>query len=162
MLPLAISIPQPGFELAPPSAKTLELLSDLHEWTLQFEQTPIATEHLFHAGMYARTIRLEPETLLNGSFIKLATLLIIHGHCLMTAGDEVVELDGYNVIPGSAGRKQSFVTKGKVEMTMIFPTSVKDLEQVESEVFGEADELMSRKSGNSNSVTVTGESNDGR
>jgi hypothetical protein len=157
MMPLAISIPQPGFELAPPSAKTLELLSGLHEWTKQFEQVPIATEHILHGGMYARTIRLEPETLMNGSFIKLATLLIIHGHCLMTAGDEVVELDGYNVIPGAAGRKSSFVTRGQVEMTMIFATRGMTVAEVEDEVFGEPDELMSRKDGNGNSVTVTGE-----
>jgi hypothetical protein len=153
----AISIPLPGFELSAPSAKTLAALSGLHEWTRQFEQTPIATEHVLHGGMYARTIRLEPETLMNGSFIKLATLLIIHGHCLMVAGDEVVELDGYNVIPGCAGRKSSFVTRGKVEMTMIFPTAAKTVEEAEDEVFGEADELMSRKDGNGNSVTVTGE-----
>ncbi len=157
MQTLAISIPLPGFELTPPSAKTLELLSGLHEWTKQFEQAPIATEHVLHGGMYARTIRLEPETLMNGSFIKLATLLIIHGHCLMVAGDEVAEIDGFNVIPGYAGRKSSFVTRGKVEMTMIFPTQAKTVEDAEEEVFGEADELMSRKDGNGNIVNVTGE-----
>jgi hypothetical protein len=132
-------------------------LGSLHEWTLQFEQTPIDTEHLFHAGMYARTIRLKPETLMNGSLIKAATLLIIHGPCLMTVGDEVVELEGYNVIPGCAGRKQSFVTRGEVEMTMIYPTGAKTVQEAESEVFGEIDQLMSRKDGNRNSVTVTRE-----
>jgi hypothetical protein len=50
---------------------------------------------------------------MNGSFIKAATLLIIHGPCLMTVGDEVVELEGYNVIPGCAGRKQSFRDQGR-------------------------------------------------
>jgi hypothetical protein len=76
MQPAAISIPLPGWELTPPSAKTLAALSGLHEWTRQFEQTPIATEHVLHGGMYARTIRLEPETLMNGSFIRRATLLM--------------------------------------------------------------------------------------
>jgi hypothetical protein len=157
MTTLAKSNPQPGWELEPASEKTRLRLNDLHEWTLQFEQTPIFTEHLFHAGMYARTIRLKPKTLMNGALIKAATLLIIHGPCLMTVGDEVVELAGYNVVPGCAGRKQSFWTKGEVEMTMIFPTAAKTVEEAEGEVFGELDQLMSRKDGNRNSVTVTRE-----
>jgi hypothetical protein len=42
-------------------------------------------------------------------------------------------------------------------MTMIYPTSAKTVEEAESEVFGELDQLMSRKDGNRNSVTVTRE-----
>lgn len=156
MTTLQVNNPQPGL-LAPPSAETLEVLTRLHEWTLRFEQTPIDTEHVIHGGMYARTIRLKPETLMNGSLITRATLLIIHGRCLMTAGDHVVELKGYSVIPGCAGRKQSFLSQSEVEMTMIFPTSAATVEEAESEVFGELDQLMSRKDGNGNSVTVTGE-----
>jgi hypothetical protein len=154
---LAISNPMPGWELAPASGEMLERLNGLHAWTLQFEQAPIATEHVIHGGMYARTIRLEPETLMNGAFIKGATILILHGRCLLTAADGVVELDGYNVIPGSAGRKVSFVTRSRVEMTMLYATGARTVEEAEAEVFGETEELMSRKDGNANSVTVTGE-----
>jgi hypothetical protein len=157
MTTLAISNPLPGWELAPASEQMIERLHELHEWTLQFEQTPIATEHVIHGGMYARTIRLEPETLMNGSLVKRATILILNGSCVLTVGDEVRELHGYNVIPGCAGRKQSFVTKGRVEMTMICPTNAKTVEEVESELFGEIDQLMSRKAGNENSVIVTRE-----
>lgn len=146
-----------GAALTPPSAETLAQLKALHEWVKQFEQTPIATEHLLHAGMYARTIRLEPQTILNGSLIKAATILIVHGSCAAVAGDRVVELEGYSVIPGCAGRKQTFVTRSAVEMTMICAIDAKTVEAAEDAIFAEADELMSRQDGANDTCIITGE-----
>lgn len=143
--------------LEPPSPDTLIRLNQIHERTLAFPQAEIATEHLFHGGMYARTIRLEPETLMNGSLIRRATVLIVHGACAVIAGDRLVELEGYNVIPGCAGRKQTFVTRGPVEMTMIFPTQVATVEEAEDEVFAEAEELMSRKDSSRDTIRITGQ-----
>jgi hypothetical protein len=107
--------------------------------------------------MYARTIRLQPETKMMGSLIKLATVLIVHGDCSMLIGDQRVELKGYNVIPGCAGRKQFFWTHGPVEMTMIYPTAFSTVEEAEDEVFAEADQLMSRRDGSGDTIVVTGE-----
>lgn len=147
----------PVAELVPASPATLAKLNAIHEWTMQFEQTPIGTEHLIHGGMYARTIRLEPETIMNGSLIKAPTILIVHGRCLVVTGDAAVEIDGYNVFPGCAGRKQTFVTRGVVEMTMLYATSAKTVAEAEDEVFAEADLLMSRRDGDRDTITVTGE-----
>jgi hypothetical protein len=143
--------------LVPPSPSVLGKLNQIHEWTLAFPQAEIATEHLLHGGMYARTIRLEPETLMNGSLIKLATILIIQGSCAVVIGDRVVELVGYNVIPGCVGRKQSFVTRGPVEMTMIFSTQAENITKAEDEVFAEAGQLISRKNGSRDTITITGQ-----
>lgn len=143
--------------LAPPSAKGLECLQHLHELTLCFPQAEIATEHLFHGGMYARTIRLEPGTILNGSLIRRATVLIIHGRCTVTNGDERVEVDGYRIFSGLVGRKQSFRTWGPVEMTMVFPTETLTVAEAEDEVFAEADQLMSRKDSSRDQIAITGQ-----
>jgi hypothetical protein len=42
-------------------------------------------------------------------------------------------------------------------MTMIYPTSLGTVEEVEDEVFAESDQLMSRRDGSSDTIVVTGE-----
>lgn len=151
----ALSVPM--LTLPPPSPAMLARLHVIHRLTRELPQVPLTTEHLLHGGMYARTIRIPAGTLMNGSAIRCATILILHGDCAVTAGDSLVELHGYNVLPGSPGRKQSFLTLSDVEMTMIFPTTSQTVEEAENEVFAEAEELMSRRDDNLNAVTVTGE-----
>lgn len=143
--------------LAPASEETLRGLALVNASILQYPQVPIATEHLLHGGMYIRTIRLQAGTVMMGSLIKRPTVLIVNGATAVLAGDEPIELDGYNVIPGCAGRKQLFVTRGAVEMTMIFATQAKTVEEAEDEVFAEADVLMSRKDGSRDTITITRE-----
>jgi hypothetical protein len=143
--------------LSPPSQTMLGRLNRANDRILSFPQIEVVTEHLIHGGMYARTIRLAPDVVMMGSLIRRATILIVQGTCSITNGDERVELTGYNVLPGSAGRKQLFLTHSAVEMTLIFPTSTTIVEEAENEIFAEADQLISCKDGSRNIVTVTGE-----
>jgi len=143
--------------LVPPSQATLEKLAQAQELILAQPQVPVATEHLLHGGMYSRTIRLIPGVWMIGSLIRLATVLIVQGDCAVIVGDECAELSGYNVIPGCAGRKQLFLTRGPVEMTMIFPTSAATIEDAENEIFAEAGQLASRKDGSQDTITITGQ-----
>ncbi len=143
--------------LIPPSSAMLDRLDQANLRILSFPQTEIATEHLLHGGMYARTIRLESGIVMMGSLIRLATILILQGDCSVTIGDKEVFFSGYNVLPGCAGRKQLFLTHGSVQMTMIFPTLAKTIEEAENEIFAEADQLMSRKDGSRDTITITGQ-----
>lgn len=143
--------------MVPASPAVLQQLNEINKIVLSYPQIELATEHLFHGGMYARTIRLQPGTKMMGSLIKLATVLIVHGDCSVLIGDQRVELTGYNVIPGCAGRKQFFWTHGPVEMTMIYPTALGTVEEAEDEVFAESDQLMSRRDGSGDTIVVTGE-----
>ena len=143
--------------LVPPTPAMIAQLDEINKLILSCPQIELSTEHLFHGGMYARTIRLKPETVIMGSLLKLATVLIIHGDCSVLIGDQRVELTGYNVIPGCAGRKQFFWTHGPVEMTMIYPTALGTVKEVEDEVFSESDQLMSRRDGSGDTIVVTGE-----
>ena len=151
-----LTVPLP-IAMAPASPAVLAQLDEINKIILSCPQIELATEHLFHGGMYARTIRLQSGTKMMGSLIKLATVLIVHGDCSVLIGDQRVELTGYNVIPGCAGRKQFFWTHGPVEMTMIYPTSLGTVEEVEDEVFAESDKLMSRRDGSGDTIVVTGE-----
>ena len=152
----ALSLPLNAV-LTPPSPAAIDRLAKAQARILEFPQVEIATEHLLHGGMYSRTIRLRPGVVLMGSLIRLATVLILHGDCTVTNGNERFDLTGYNVLPGCARRKQMFLTRGPVEMTMVFPTSAKTVAEAEEEVFAEADQLISRKEGSPNAIAVTGE-----
>jgi hypothetical protein len=139
------------------SQETLDKLAIVHRMLRSVDQVPIHTDHVLHGGMYARTIRLEVGIVMLGALIKRATILIVNGPASVLVGDEWGELDGYNVFPGCAGRKQLFVTRGDVAMTMIFPTAAKTVEEAEAEFTDEADLLISRRMDNGDTITITGE-----
>ena len=111
-----------------------------HEHTLQVQM-----EHHLHAGMYARTCRLAPWMVITSVLIKIPTILIIHGDCVVLAGDKWHEITGYNVIPASAGRKQIYMTREETEITMIFPSDAKTVEEAEREFTDEFENLLTTR-----------------
>lgn len=111
----------------------------------ELPQVDLATEHVFHAGMYARTIRLPAGTVLTGALIKIPTLLVIHGDAEILNFDGWVDIRGYAVLAGDAGRKQAFFARSAVEMTMVFATSAQTVDEAEREFTDEFEQLMSRK-----------------
>lgn len=120
-------------------------------------QVGIATSHVFHAGLYARTITIPAEVLLTGALIKRATLLIISGHVAMYLEGGLVELAGYNVLPASAGRKQAFLARSETCLTMVFPSRAESVAQAEGEFTDEVELLFSRDPSFENTVIMTGE-----
>jgi hypothetical protein len=122
---------------------------------LALPQIEVQTDHIIHGGMYTRTIRLAPEVVLAGALVKVPTMLIVSGKTAVFTGESWIELDGYHVIPARAGRKQIFITREDTNITMIFRTDAKTVEEAESEFTEEAESLMSRKS-NHDTVTIIG------
>lgn len=121
-------------------------------------QVPIVTEHLIHGGMYARTICIPAGTMITGALVKLATLLIVQGDAVAYIGDdEPMRLQGYAVLPASAGRKQAFVAIEATHLTMVLPTQAKTVEEIEAEWTDEAALLISRRDADTNRITITGE-----
>jgi len=124
---------------------------------LQCPQIDLATHHVLHAGMYARTIRMPADTTLVGALIKIPTLVIVNGHATVTVGDETVALCGFHVLPASAGRKQAWVAHADTDITMIFPSTAQTVEQAEAQFTDDTDLLLSRKQGERDTFTFTGE-----
>lgn len=110
------------------------------EHTLKVEM-----EHHLHAGMYARTCRVAADQVITSVLIKIPTLLIVNGDCIVLAGKSWYEIKGYRVMAASAGRKQIYVTRDKTEITMIFATSARTVEEAEKEFTDEAANLLSRR-----------------
>lgn len=117
-------------------------------------QLDIRTEHILHAGMYARTVRLDAGVAIVSVLIKVPTVLTVNGKCKVFAG-EWCDFDGYHVLPANAGRKMIYVTIEPTQITMVFPSKAKTIEEAEREFTNESDMLISRQSVG-DIVTITG------
>lgn len=118
----------------------------------------IATGHVIHGGMYARTIRVPAGAAITGALVEVATILVIDGDTLVHVGDEApLRLAGRHVVPASAGRKQAFVALADTHITMMFPTAARTVEEAERAFTAEADRLGSRREPSLNHVVITGE-----
>lgn len=121
-------------------------------------QVSLLTDHVLHAGMYARTIHVPAGVMITGALIKVPTVLMLHGNAAVYIGEEVpLRCVGYNVLTAAAGRKQAFVAETDICLTMIFPTDAKTVEEAEAEFTDEAALLASRRPDTPNQITVTGE-----
>lgn len=136
------------------SASAIETVRKLESYTLQAPQTKIPTSHIFHAGVYARTIMIPAGVILTGALIKIATMLIVQGDCIVYIGDQARELHGYHVLAASPGRKQAFIAIKDTHMTMFFSTNAKNVEQAEDEFTDEANLLFSRAADAINYITA--------
>ena len=119
----------------------------LEDVALQMPQVDIPTDHVFHAGMYARTIMVPAGVMLTGAQIKIATILIISGDTLVYGENGPTRYTGYHVALGQAGRKQAFYALQDTYLTMIFPTDAASVDTVEQKFTDEHEKLFSRKEG---------------
>lgn len=146
----------PARNIPPMDAAAIDKVRELEAVTLAAPQIEIATDHVIHAGVYARTIRLEAGTVLTGAFIKIATTLIISGDAIVYVGGEAIEVQGYRVFAAAAGRKQAFFARGETHLTMIFATKAKSVREAEDEFTDEGAQLFSRRLDYKNTITITG------
>jgi hypothetical protein len=83
--------------------------------------------------------------LITGALIRIPTMLIFSGELVAYIGGDTIALNGYNVVPASANRKQAFYAVTNSYLTMLFATDAKTIEDAESEFTDEANLLMSRQ-----------------
>lgn len=123
----------------------------------ELAQVSIPTQHVFHAGVYVRTVTVPAGVVITGALIKCATILIINGDGIAYLDGRPVEFSGYNVLTASARRKQAFVAKTNTDLTMIFATDATTVHDAEECFTDEADFLASRGPDATNIIIVTGE-----
>jgi len=138
------------------SIEVMDKVRAVEQRVREMPQIVVQTEHVLHAGMYARTVRLDANVLIVGVLIKCPTMLVVRGRAQVFAGDRWYAIDGYNVIPASAGRKQMYVTTEPTEITMLFPTKARTVAEAEAEFTDETDSLISRTYDN-DLVVITGD-----
>lgn len=139
------------------SPAAVDLARQLEVAMWQAPHEPLQTHHVLHGGVYHRTIRLPAGAVITGALIKVATTLAISGDVTVFIGEDTIQLEGYNVIPASAGRKQAFVAHTDTHMTMSFATSARTVQEAEDEFTDEAHLLLSRRQPEHDVVIITGE-----
>lgn len=143
--------------MRPSSPAAIDKVTRFADALKELPQTPFVTEHMLHAGMYTRTVRLPGYTACAAVLIKVPTVLIIHGPAHIYADDEVIEVQGYSVLPGSAGRKIAFVTFGDVALSMMFPTDAKTVDEAQRQFTDEHALLVPLDKADEHVVLITGE-----
>lgn len=138
--------------LEPTSTEIIALLTDAQSKMMALDQAQIQTDHVLHAGMYSRTITMPPNCRLIGALIKIPTLVITVGDGLVSVGEKMQPVRGYQVIQGCAGRKQAFYSIGPLIISMIFPTCAKTVEEAEKQFTDEWKLLLSSRQPEMNSI----------
>lgn len=135
--------------LAMPStgAIALEAIRTVERMMLSEPHPAVPTEHTFHAGCYARTLRLAPGMVVVTALVKIPTLLIVSGSVDILIDDAWTHLEGHQVIPASAGRKQILLAHSAASLTMVFQTRARTLEEAERAFTDEVDLLLSQRKG---------------
>lgn len=126
--------------------EAIDKVRRLEECVLALPQVELETRHALHGGMYARTIRIPAGVIITGALIKVPTLLIVQGKASVYVGlDEPLHLDGYNVLPASAGRKQVFVAVTDTWLTAVFATKATTVDEAERAFTDEHERLATRR-----------------
>ena len=137
--------------------EAIDKVRELEAITRDLPQVEIATDHVLHGGMHARTICIPAGVVLTGVFIRVPTLLVFDGNATVNAGDDATTLVGYHVLAASAHRRQAFLAHADTRLTMVFATQAKTVAEAEDEFTDEAHLLFSRKPGAVNRINITGE-----
>jgi hypothetical protein len=123
----------------------VESVRRLESAALDLPQVAIPTDHVFHAGMYARTIMIPAGVMLTGARIKISTILIISGDVLVYWEKGPARYAGYHVALGQCGRKQAFYALQDTYLTMLFPTDATTADEAERQFTDEYGKLFSRR-----------------
>jgi hypothetical protein len=137
--------------LPPTSKDGIEKISRFEDVARTMPQVKLDFEHVLHGGMYARTVRLAARVAITSVLIKIPTVIVVNGLCRVFA-DKWFDLEGFNVIPASDGRKMIYITAAPTQITMFFPSNAETVEEAEKEFTDEYEDLLSER----NDV-VTGE-----
>ena len=116
----------------------------------------LVTDHVLHAGVYHRTVKLAAGSVITGALVKVPTTLVVSGDATVSLGEgQSVRVRGFHVLAASAGRKQSFVAHTDTVLSMSFKTDACSVAEAEDEFTDEAHLLISRLRPDLNTITIT-------
>ena len=153
----SLPVTQPQASFPAMSADVLKQVAGFGDALAPYAESTADTDHVLHAGTYARTLKLPAGMVLVGALVKVDTVVVFHGKARVFVGDEWLLLDGYHVIPAGAMRSQVFVSITDCYITAIFATVAKTVAEAEEQATGNPDGLLSRAPGSRNSIFNSGE-----
>lgn len=121
------------------------------------QQIGLKTRHVFHGGIYRRTVLLPKDAEMVGALIKIPTTVILWGDCFVKVDDEWQHMLGYNELTASAMRKQHFFANEDTHISMFFPSKARTVDEAEREFTDEFQNLLSRRIDAGEETIFTGE-----
>lgn len=125
----------------------VEKVRELERFILQFPQTDFGTTNVVHGGMCARTIFLPKGTILTGALTNVKNIMIAAGDITVTTDEGPKRLTGFHVIPASAGFKRAGISHADTYVTMVWPTKLTNIQDIEDELTDESEMLQTRRKG---------------
>lgn len=99
-------------------------------------------QHVFHAGVYARTLFMPKDTMIVSDVIRIETLLIVSGDVAITNCRSTCRIRGYEVLTGAEMRQGIIRAFEDSYLTMVFATQAKTVEEAEAEFALRPDRLL--------------------
>lgn len=108
-------------------------------------QIDLEYEHVIHAGIYDRTVRVPAGYVITGAPVKIETLLTIVGDVLIGLDGNETRVVGFAKIRAPAHRMGVFTAITDTFITMSFATDAKTVAEAEAQFTDEAHRLASRR-----------------
>ena len=135
------------------TAEQVHRVEELEGKLLSLTQADVETHHVIHAGIYSRTMCGKKNHMYTGGLLKIPTMLIISGDVSIYIGSSVVRKTGFHVLIGDVGRKQAFFCHEDTDMTMLFSTKARTVEEAENECTDDTGKLLSRHNANTEVIS---------
>ena len=124
---------------------SVEAVRELEVFLLELPQVEMDTTHVVHGGMCARTIMIPAGVVLTGALTNCDNICIVCGDITVTTDEGAKRLTGYNVLPANSGAKRAGVAHADTWWTMVWPTSLTDIQAIEDEMTDESAILQTRR-----------------
>ena len=118
---------------------------ELEAHLLTLPQVDLATNHVIHGGMCARTILIPAGVVLTGALTNCDNVCIVCGDITVTTDEGPQRLAGYHVLPAKAGAKRAGVAHADTWWTTIHRTDLTNIADIENEMTDESAGLGSRR-----------------
>lgn len=118
--------------IPPMSPAALDLVRRMESVVRALPQAPFKLDHLFHGGVYTRTVTLPPGYWGGAEVAKETTLVIVGDAVIYTGEDEPLSVRGVTVLPAAAGRKQAFVCDSHITLIMFAACHAKTASEAEA------------------------------
>ena len=110
-------------------------------------QVDLATTHLVHAGMYARTIFIPAGTVLTGALTKQDNVCVVFGDITVTTDEGPRRLTGHHVLPARLGAKRAGLAHADTWWTTLMTTEHTEVADIERQMTDEVDLLQTNRLG---------------
>lgn len=100
--------------------KSLNCINGMVQFMLQnLPQVDIEIKHDICGNLYSRYCFIPKDVVVVGALIKVPTMLIVNGDCIIFDGEKTQRVTGYKILEGQAYRQSAFRALEDTSLTML-------------------------------------------